>query len=174
MFYLLNYDPDSLLTEESEYYDNLAYKASSATYTFKSGSSRPYQLNDFINDRLEKESYMIKYCKYITQFNDRAIVYGNPTFNNLIFMSEEGSPYYYSLVSAFEFDHEVIHVQEFKTILMVFTTNDIWVIYEVEEKEQREFRNQEGEIQTYEVTTNPLEARKYYIIFQLLTKTKAL
>ncbi len=167
VFYLLNYDPDSLLTEESEYYDNLAYKASSATYTFKSGSSRPYQLNDFINDRLEKESYMIKYCKYITQFNDRAIVYGNPTFNNLIFMSEEGSPYYYSLVSAFEFDHEVIHVQEFKTILMVFTTNDIWVIYEVEEKEQREFRNQEGEIQTYEVTNKSFRSKK--ILYNIST-----
>ena len=171
MFYLLNYDPESLLTEESEYYDNLAYKASSATYTFKSGSSRPYQLNDFINDRLEKESYMIKYCKYITQFNDRAIVYGNPTFNNLIFMSEEGSPYYYSLVSAFEFDHEVIHVQNSNYFnglqLMIFG------LYMRLKKKNNESLEIKDEIQTYEVTNNPLEARKYYIIFQLLTKTKA-
>lgn len=132
-FYLHTYKDVESLTEPDEFYDNIAYKKTSATYLFRRGSGLKYTKEDFIDDKLDKESYAIRYCKYITSYQDRIIVYGNQQYKNTVFISEEGSPYYFSLVNAFEFDHEVVHVQIFKTIIMVFTINDIWVIYPWEE-----------------------------------------
>lgn len=128
-FYLYNYESEDSLTEEDEFYDLLAYKKTSATYSFRKGQIDKYSKEDFIDDKFDKESEIIKYSKYTTVYQDRLIVYGNPKFKNTVILSEEGSPYYFSLYNLFEFDHEVIHVQTFKTIALVFTINDVWVIY---------------------------------------------
>lgn len=170
-FYLLNYDGEIAdLTYSDEHYDVIAYTKTSPTYLFKDGNIQNYLPSDFMKENFEKESMMIKYCKYITDFQDRAIVYGNPMYNNAIFMSEEGSPYYYSLYNTFEFDHEVVHVQQFKTILLVFTINDIWVIYEVEEKEQQEYRDEEGKTQYQEITKLSFRSKK--ILYNISTEHK--
>ncbi|NCU41377.1 MAG: hypothetical protein EOM19_01470 [Candidatus Moranbacteria bacterium] len=133
-FYLMTYEDIESLLEEDVFYDNLAYKKASATYFFRKGNIFKYKKEDFIDDRLDKESFVIKYGKYVTAYQDRIVTYGNPMYKNTVSMSEEGAPYYFSLYNVFEFDHEVVHVQTFKTIMLVFTINDIWVIYPWEDK----------------------------------------
>jgi len=136
VFYLYNYSTIESLIEPDEFYDNLAYRKTSATYFYKYGSVNRYYPEDFIDDKLDKESYAIKYCKYITPFEDMLFIYGNSMYKNTVFMSEPGAPYYFTMGNTFEFDHEVIHVQAFKTIALVFTINDIWVIYRVETRDE--------------------------------------
>lgn len=133
-FYLMTYKDEESLTEEDVFYDNVAYKKSSATYFFRKGNIFKYGKEDFVDDRLDRESFMIRYGKYVAAYQDRILTYGNPMYKNTVSMSEEGAPYYFSLYNTFEFDHEVVHVQSFKTIMLVFTINDVWVIYPWEDK----------------------------------------
>jgi hypothetical protein len=139
-FYLYNYEEDEDLIFEDTFYDTVAYKKSTPTYFYRGGEDFNYKIEDFISERLDQESFAIKYCNHLTTFEDRVLVYGNPRFKNTVFLSEEGSPYYFPLVNSFEFDFEIVHIQNFKTILLVFTSNDIWVIY----KEM--YKNEFGEI----------------------------
>lgn len=130
-FYLTTYESEEKLIESDTYYDILAYKCSSPVYKFQ---NKKVDYNDlYIDYTFDKESLMIKNCKYISSWNDRVIVYGNPELNSTIFISEEGYVDYFSQYMAFNnFDNEVIHVQVFKTILLVFTINDIYVVYPVD------------------------------------------
>lgn len=137
-FYLTTYESVDKLTEPDEFYDVLAYKKTTATYLYKNQRGNRYEKDDFIDDKLDQESFAISYSKYITKFEDRIVAYGNVNYKNTVFISEDGAPYYFTLLNSFEFDHEVIHVQTFKNIILVFTINDIWVIYPWEESSEFE------------------------------------
>lgn len=164
-FYLTTYEEVKDLKEPDEFYDVLAYKRSSATYTFAKAKGS-YKREDFINDRLRKESDAIQSSRFLTSHEDKLIAYGNKEYANTIFISEEGAPYYFSLSNVFEFDHEVIHVQPFKNILMVFTINDIWVIYQVEE--DASYQDQEGKV----IQATRLSYRYKKILYNISTEEK--
>lgn len=166
VFYLATYDDVKDLKYDDVFYDQTAYKKTSAVYTFKDSNFNSYNPSDFIRDRLQTESYALRYSKYIGKFDDMTVLYGNPRYRNTIFLSEPGSPYYFGLVNAFEFDAEVVHVNQFKDILMVFTTNDIWVLYWFEDRIQM----QDAEGKYYEQINMVIRQKK--ILYNVSTEHK--
>lgn len=166
VFYLTTYEEVEDLTYQDVFYDQLAYKKTSAVYNFRESNAGGYAPSDFVRDRLQMEARALKYCNYIGYFDYMTVLYGNPRYRNTIFLSEPGSPYYFGLTNAFEFDAEVVHVNQFKDVLMVFTINDIWVIYWHQEK----ITTQDNEGKRYEETKVTLRQKK--ILYNISTEHK--
>lgn len=112
---------DIILIENSAW--SLSSFTLSGTYTWQY-SDKPEYINEFETD----EHNNIQESKNFIIFKDRLIVY----HKNFVYMSEEGTYNIFLNKLKFEFTEEVLKVIEFKTILLVFTTQHLYAIYEKE------------------------------------------
>lgn len=81
-------------------------------------------------------------------FEDRLVVWSG----NKVYLSDEGVQYFFNKTNIHIFPEEVLKVIAFKTILLVFTTQNLYAIYRVEEEVETTQQDEEGKALTTVVT----------------------
>jgi hypothetical protein len=113
-------------TQEKEMY-NVAWDASSFVQ-----SATSVWMNDrdviYIDEVDEENPVAIRNASGSVVFEDRLILWNG----NKVFISEEGDYYYFTKTMKKIFPEEVLKVISFKTILLVFTTQNLYAIYRAE------------------------------------------
>lgn len=103
-------------------WDESSYKQSSAV-TWAQASDVVY-----LDEVDEENSEYIRGSVNTLVFEDRLVVWSG----NKVFVSEEGDYHYFTKILKKEFPEEVLKVLAFKTILLVFTTQNLYAIYRAE------------------------------------------
>lgn len=74
-------------------------------------------------------------CRGITSYKGQLVLYDNPNNPTTLYFSDVGNPSYFPLKKALDqFYSPIIHVEPVQQGLVVFTTNDIYLAYEVEKQ----------------------------------------
>lgn len=129
ILYLRPYDENELVqavSNSERYAQSVAWDNSS--YIQTGMFVWEYDKPTYITEIEEDEYKNLQEAKNFIIFKDKLIVYNK----NIVYMSEEGAYNTFLKKNKFEFNEEVLKVIEFKTILLVFTTQHLYAIYEEE------------------------------------------
>lgn len=82
-----------------------------------------------IPQTLTKEPADIAAARHFIVFNNDQLVVWN---NNVLYISEPGAPYYFKEASKIELGERIVKALQFKTVLLVFTTQHLYAVYQSE------------------------------------------
>ena len=118
----------------------------------------------YIEEYITKEPEDIQTAKNFITFNNDRLVFWH---KNVVYMSEPGDYYYFPKYSGMhEFGERVVKVIQFKTILLVFTVQHLYAIFETEVPIQT--INAEGTLET----TSTFEWASLPVLYNILTSDK--
>jgi|LakMenE18May11ns_1017448.scaffolds.fasta_scaffold9955390_4 hypothetical protein len=83
----------------------------------------------YIDKVLINEPLQIQTSNSLTVFEDSRLLVWN---KNVLFISEEGKFYWFKERNRVEFAEEIVKVLQYKTIILVFTTQHLYAVYRVE------------------------------------------
>lgn len=117
----------------------------------------------YIPDVVTKEPEDIQTAKNFITFNNDRLVFWH---KNVVYMSEPGDYYYFKYSGMHEFGERVVKVIQFKTILLVFTVQHLYAIFETEVPIQT--INAEGTLET----ASTFEWASLPVLYNILTSDK--
>ncbi len=136
---------------------------SSTPYTQALNLNRSTAPPVYIPDVVTKEPEDIQTAKKFITFNNNRLVFWH---KNVVYMSEPGDYYYFKYSGMHEFGERVVKVIQFKTILLVFTVQHLYAIFETEVPVQT--INAEGTPET----TSTFEWASLPVLYNILTSNK--
>lgn len=160
IFYLISITPNSSYIPYPEF-----VKRSLASTPFIQTLSLNKSVHPptYITQVLTKEPKDIQESvNYTTYNNERLVVW----HNNTVYISEAGDYYYFKYSGMHEFGERVVKVIQFKTILLVFTVQHLYAIFETEIPIQT--INAEGTLET----TSTFEWASLPVLYNILTSDK--
>lgn len=117
----------------------------------------------YIEEYITKEPEDIQTAKNFITFNNDRLVFWH---KNVVYMSEPGDYYYFKYSGMHEFGERVVKVIQFKTILLVFTVQHLYAIFETEVPIQT--INAEGTLET----ASTFEWASLPVLYNILTSDK--
>jgi hypothetical protein len=136
IFYMKPYDTSDFNTPEGTPKDfeeletlKVFWGATSFTQSFNLVYTYDTTQVTFIDKILTKEPGQIQTSNNLTVFEDSRLLVWN---KNVLFISEEGKFYWFKEQSRIEFAEEIVKVLQYKTIILVFTTQHLYAVYRVE------------------------------------------
>lgn len=136
---------------------------SSTPYTQALNLNRSTAPPVYIPDVITKEPEDIQTAKNFITFNNDRLVFWH---NNVVYMSEPGDYYYFKYSGMHVFGERIIKVIQFKTILLVFTVQHLYAIFETEVPIQT--INAEGTLET----ASTFEWASLPVLYNILTSDK--
>jgi hypothetical protein len=136
IFYIRPYEESELLNSEgnAKTFEELetlkvAWGATSLTQTFNVQYGYDPLTVTYIEKTLSKEPDQIKNSDHLVVFEDTVLLTWS---NNVLYISETGKYYWFKDKNKIEFGEEIVKVLQYKTIILVFTTQHLYTVYRVE------------------------------------------
>jgi hypothetical protein len=136
IFYIRPYETTELLNSEGNAKTfveletlKVSWSATSLTQTFNVQYGYDALTVTYIDETLSKEPKQIQDSNNLVVFEDTVLL---TWFNNVLYISEIGRYYWFKDKNKMEFGEEIVKVLQYKTIILVFTTQHLYAVYRVE------------------------------------------
>jgi hypothetical protein len=107
----------------------LVWNSTSLTQTFNLNYGYDDLTVTYIEKQLTKEPIDISYSTALDVFEDSQLLTWR---NNVLYISEPGRYYWFKATKKIEFAEEIVKALQYKTIILVFTTQHLYAVYRVE------------------------------------------
>jgi hypothetical protein len=136
IFYIRPYEESELLNENGDpktYQELQTLKAVWSSTALQQTFNVSYGYDSiavtYIEKQLTKEPLQIQNSNNLIVFEESILL---TWYNNVLYISEVGRYYWFKAKNKLEFSEEIIKVLQYKTIILVFTTQHLYAVYRVE------------------------------------------